>query len=219
MGPGKSPSTEPLLNLLPNIFRKDLKNMGDPLTVAISLGCLSRLCTEDLAQILYKDLIPLYAASKSLVRRKVSALSCKVFIHCPDAIPELIPHLCDRLRDSKTGVQISAVTAIHEISRLNPRLFLVAIPNLFELLNTTKSNWLIIKLIKLVRSFNLKFQFIEFLPVEPRLYPKLRQKYKELLIDQRAKSVEFELIKAVVCTFKNDTQDDKEVQNLAREKL
>jgi hypothetical protein len=48
-------------------------------------------------------------------------------------------------------VQISAVTAIHELSRLNPRLFLVTLPSLFELLCSTKSNWLIIKLIKLVR--------------------------------------------------------------------
>jgi hypothetical protein len=41
--------------------------------------------------------------------------------------------------------------------------------------------------------------------VEPRLYLKLRPKFRELLIDQKAKSVEFELIRAVITTFKNDS--------------
>ena len=145
-----SRNSDPLMNLLPNIFRKDLKDMGDPLTVSISINCLSRLCTEDLAQLLYKELIPLYSCSKSLIRRKVCILTYKVFFSCPDSIPDLLPYIADRLKDPKTGVQISAVTAIHEITRLNPRLFLVTIPSLFELFTSTKSNWLIIKLIKLV---------------------------------------------------------------------
>jgi len=68
----------------------------------------------------------------------------------PDCLPEALPYLCDRLRDSKPGVQISAVTAIHELARVNPRILLVTIPSLFEVFASTKSNWLIIKLIKLV---------------------------------------------------------------------
>jgi AP-3 complex subunit delta len=143
-------SGDPLIQLLPNVFRKDLKGMGDPLTVSISLNCLSRVCSEELASMLYKELLPLYTATKTLIRRKVCIVTYKMFLHYPDGIPELLPYLSDRLKDSKTGVQISAVTSIHEISRLNPRLFLVTIPSLFELFSHTKSNWLIIKLIKLV---------------------------------------------------------------------
>jgi AP-3 complex subunit delta len=145
-------SGDPLIQLLPNVFRKDLKGMGDPLTVSISLNCLSRVCSEELASMLYKELLPLYTATKTLIRRKVCIVTYKMFLHYPDGIPELLPYLSDRLKDSKTGVQISAVTSIHEISRLNPRLFLVTIPSLFELFSHTKSNWLIIKLIKLVSS-------------------------------------------------------------------
>jgi hypothetical protein len=60
---------------------------------------------------------------------------------------------------------------------------------------------------------------MEFLPVEPRLYGKLRPKFRELLIDQKAKSVEFELIKAIITGFKTEGQEDIEIQNLARERL
>lgn len=60
---------------------------------------------------------------------------------------------------------------------------------------------------------------MEFLPVEPRLYGKLRPKFRELLIDQKAKSVEFELIKAIISGFKTETKEDIEIQNMARERL
>lgn len=93
-----------LMNLLPNVFRKDLRGMDSPYTVAISLSCMSRMCSEDLAGILYKDLLPLYSCSKPIIRRRVCVVTYKVFIHCPDAISELLPYLCDRLKDSKTGV-------------------------------------------------------------------------------------------------------------------
>lgn len=146
----KQGGSEPLMNLLPNIFRKDLKQMAEPWTVSVSVTCFSRLCTEDMANLLSRDLLPLFTCSKSDIRKKVCILSHKIFIHSPDCFTELQSYLCDRLKDSKMGVQISAVTAIHEITRLNPRLFLVTVPTLFQLFSSTKSNWLIIKLIKLV---------------------------------------------------------------------
>eukprot|EP00347_Sterkiella_histriomuscorum_P003692 403363311 len=197
------------LTLTPNIFRKDFKDMGqDPFTVSISVNCLARICDQDLASILYKEMIPLYTCSKALIRRKICILTYKMFYFCTDSIPELLPYLSDRLKDTKVGVQISAVTTIHEISRMNPKLFLVTIPHLYELISSTKSNWLIIKLIKL---------FMEFIPIEPRLFIKLRPKFREMLLNQKAKSVEYELIKAVIQNFK--APEDIELVALAKDKL
>lgn len=53
--------------------------------------------------------------------------------------------------------------------------------------------------------------------MEPRLYSKLRPKFRELLVDQKAKSVEFELIKAIVVHFREE--DDKEIRRIAFDKL
>ena len=53
--------------------------------------------------------------------------------------------------------------------------------------------------------------------MEPRLKTKLRPKFQELLVDQKAKSVEIELIKAVISIFR--TEEDLELANLAKEKL
>ena len=59
---------------------------------------------------------------------------------------------------------------------------------------------------------------MEFLPVEPRLFSKLRPRFRDMLVDQRAKSVEFELIRAIIACFKHPTED-QEISQLAREKL
>ena len=55
--------------------------------------------------------------------------------------------------------------------------------------------------------------------MEPRLSAKLRPKFRELLLDQKAKSVEFELIRAIIHSFKGETGEDRELQTLARERL
>ena len=77
---------------------------------------------------------------------------------------------------------------------INPRLFLVTIPKLFEMMNT-RSNWLLIRLIKLL---------CEMSKVESRLLPKLSEKFKDMLKDPLAKSVEYELIKQVFATQLNE---------------
>lgn len=91
--------------LTPNVFRKDFKDMGaDPLTVSLSAGCLARICNEELAGLLYKEMVPLYTCSKALIRRKICILTYKMFFFCSDSIVELLPYLSDRLKDTKTGV-------------------------------------------------------------------------------------------------------------------
>lgn len=87
------------------MFRKDFKDMGiDPYTVSISVNCLARICNEELAGLLHKEIMPLYTCSKALIRRKICILTFKMFYYCSDSIPELLPYLSDRLKDTKTGV-------------------------------------------------------------------------------------------------------------------
>ena len=137
------------------------------------------------------ETLPLFNCSKPFLRKKTCILSYKLVLHCTDSIDKLVPYLADRLQDPSMSVRISAVTAIQKITSINPRLFLITIPALFELMVGTKSNWLLIKLIKLLT---------EMCKAEERLLPKLTAKYREMLSAPRAKSVEFELLKAVFTT-------------------
>ena len=117
-----------------------------------------------------------------------------------------MPYLADRLEDPELSVQISAVTAIQKISMINPRLFLVTIPKLFQMMST-KSNWLLIRLVKLL---------CEMSKVEKRLMPKLTAKFKEMLQNPLAKSVEYEIIRQ---TFATELNEDAELFELARQTL
>ena len=55
--------------------------------------------------------------------------------------------------------------------------------------------------------------------MEPRLAQKLRPKFRELLVNQKAKSVEFELIRAIIQGVKGESGEDRELQGVARERL
>ena len=59
-------------------------------------------------------------------------MSYKLMINSAEAIEKLVPYVADRLQDPDVSVRIAAVTAIHKISTVNPRLFLITIPALFE---------------------------------------------------------------------------------------
>ena len=109
------------------------------------------------------EVLPLFNCSQPYLRKKTCILSYKLVLHCPDAIQKLVPYLADRLQDPDQSVQISAVTSIQKITMINPKLFLVTIPTLFEMMKT-RSNWLLIRLIKVL---------CEMSKVESRLLPKL----------------------------------------------
>ena len=95
---------------------------------------------------------------------------------------------------------------------MNPSLFLVTIPTLFDMMCSTKSNWLLIKLIKLLT---------EMYKVEPRLAPKLRAKFIEMLSRPLAKSVELEVLKAAFVNFAKveESEDNKVLLEKGLERL
>ena len=49
------------------------------------------------------------------------------------------------------GVQCSAVNVICELARKNPKNYLSLAPLFFKLMTTSSNNWMLIKIIKLVR--------------------------------------------------------------------
>lgn len=55
------------------------------------------------------------------------------------------------------GVQAAAVNVICELARRNPKNYLALAPIFFRLMTSSTNNWVLIKIIKLVRSV---FSFI-----------------------------------------------------------
>ena len=80
--------------------------------------------------VLYKEILPLFTCTKPVLRRKVCTLCYKLFMTSsePEIVEELAPYLADRLSDSNDSVKMAAISSIHEIVKMNPKIFLVAIP-------------------------------------------------------------------------------------------
>lgn len=163
----------------------------------MAVTCLSEIMDNELAGLIFREILPLFTCSNAVMRRKVCALSVKLFLNAgqnDEVIEEIHPLLCDRLKDKDQGVQMAAVSAIYEITRRSaevgsdPTRFVVTIPTVYALLVNAKSNWVMIKLIKLLT---------EFAVVEPRLITKLKSKLLQLLTQQKAKSVQAEVLIAV----------------------
>lgn len=173
-----------LLILTQNIFRKDFQQLqGDCQIASMGLNCISQIFEPEMVSQLYRELFALFTCSRPFIRKKVCALCYKIFLNSgenEDIIEEIIPYLSDRLKDSDPSVRMASISAIYEITKINQSLFIVTIPTVFQLLNETTNNWILIKLIKLLT---------EFAEVEPRLQQKLHDKFIGLIESQKAKSV------------------------------
>jgi AP-3 complex subunit delta-1 len=79
----------------------------------------------------------------------------KIFLTYPDALRPAFPRLKEKLEDPDPGVQSAAVNVICELARKNPKNYLSLAPIFFKLMTSSTNNWMLIKIIKLVRSFYL----------------------------------------------------------------
>lgn len=100
----KGTQSDELLTLTPNVFRKDLQDISNPYCASISINCLSKMCNEELAGLLYQETLPLFSCSKAVIRRKICILSYKMVYYNTDCLAEILPYLSDRIKDSDVNV-------------------------------------------------------------------------------------------------------------------
>lgn len=100
------------------------------------------------------------------------------------------------------AVVAAAVNVFCELARRNPKDYLSLAPQLFHLLTSSSNNWMLIKIIKLVRTPLFKFhvfklylfQFGSLSPLEPRLVKKLQSPITELISTTPAISLLYECV-------------------------
>lgn len=93
----------------------------------------------------------------------------KIFLKYPESLRPTFSRLRDKLEDPDPGfyiilkyifnfmhflgVQSAAVNVVCELARKNPRNYLSLHEVFFRLMNTSSNNWMLIKIIKLVKYF------------------------------------------------------------------
>lgn len=127
-----------------------------------TLSAVSLLLTPTLARDVAPDLLSLLTHSRAAVRKQAILVMWRVVRSWPD-VRELgsgreergddpwIERLRERLGDDDIGVISATVNLICEMARKDPRRYLPLAPELFDLLTASTNNWMLIKIIKLVR--------------------------------------------------------------------
>ncbi|KAI0564069.1 Adaptin [Gracilaria domingensis] len=182
-----SPTTDVLL-LTTNQFKKDMTSikMQD---CSQALTCLSKLVTEELGRDLENDVSLLLNSPRPYIRKKALLVLYRLIMVHPDTLPVVSARFKERLKDKDPSVVCAAVTVTCELARAAPRSFLSLAPVLYQLLlSKDSSNWMLIKIVKLMGVLT---------PLEPRLGKKLVEPLTTLMRSTRAKSLLYECCSTV----------------------
>eukprot|EP01084_Bolivina_argentea_P017444 32578_1 len=176
-----------------HLFKKRFKNVsgvkeGSMYESGCAINCLANICTPYLAETLLEDIYSMMNSTKPYLRKKSVLILYSIFRKFPRALRLTFDRLRDKLKDEDGGVQNAAVNVICELARKNPSNYLPLLPHLFDLLNNSNNNWMLIKLVKLLGSL---------IPAEPRLGRKLQEPLTHIITNTPAKSLLYECINTV----------------------
>ncbi|KAF3919371.1 hypothetical protein ABW21_db0205075 [Orbilia brochopaga] len=177
-----------VLMLATNLLKKDLSSPNQ-FELSLAINGLSHIVSPSLARDLTPDLIAKMNHSNPYIRKKAVLVMYKIFLQFPEALRTSFPRLRERLEDSDETVVSATVNVICELARKNPKNYLPLAPQLFNLLTTSKNNWMTIKIIKL---------FASLTPLEPRLVKKLVPPISNIIQTTTAMSLLYECINGLI---------------------
>lgn len=190
-----------VLTLATNLLKKDLGSTS-VLESALALSGVASVVTPSLAHDVADDVARMTTHTRPYVRKKAVLAMYKVVTQYPEALPGLVPRLRDRLADPDPSVVSAAVSTACELANSpGSRMSLLELaPPLYELLTTSKNNWMLIKILKL---------FSALAPAEPRLRPKLLPQVLQLMESTGAMSLTFECVNCIVSAGMLTPDDDR----------
>ncbi|KAJ1823602.1 AP-3 complex subunit delta [Coemansia sp. RSA 2675] len=177
-----------VLMLATNLIRKDLAS-SNAMEVSVALDGLAQVATPELATDLFDDVAAVLGHSRPFIRKKALVCLYRLVLKHPEGLHALAPQLRERLDDPDPSVVSSAVSVICELARTNPHNYLPLAPRLYQLMNSSTNNWMLIKIVKL---------FASLTPIEPRLAKKLHGPLSQLICSTSAMSLLYECIHTAV---------------------
>ncbi|KAI5960447.1 apl5 [Candida pseudojiufengensis] len=200
-----------LLILATNQFKKDL-NSSQPVEVGLALSGVATIVTPTLSKDINDDILMKLNHSKPYIRKKAILALYKIFLQYPDSLRMNFHKVIEKLDDSDISVVSATINVICELSKKNPKIFLNYLPKFFEILEETKNNWLIIRILKLFQSLS---------KIEPRMKKKILPAIMELMLRTQASSLVYECINCAVNgqMLSSESHKDRETAKLCIEQL
>lgn len=200
-----------LLILATNQFKKDL-NSHNHVDIGLALSGVATIVTPSLAKDINDDVLMKLNHSKPYIRKKAILAMYKIFLQYPESLRLNFNRVIEKLDDPEIAVVSATVNVICEISKKNPNIFINYLPKFFAILEDTKNNWLIIRILKLFQSLSI---------VEPRMKKKILPTIVDLMLRTQASSLIYECINCIVSgqMLSPDSSKDKETAKLCIDQL
>lgn len=200
-----------LLILATNQFKKDL-NSHNPIEIGLALSGIATIVTPNLSKDINDDVLIKLNHSKPYIRKKAILAMYKIFLQYPDSLRMNFNRVIDKLDDSDIAVVSATINVICEISKKNPNVFISYLPKFFTILEGTKNNWLIIRILKLFQSLS---------KVEQRMKKKILPTMMDLMLKTQASSLIYECINCIVngSMLQPDSSKDKETAKICIEQI
>ncbi|KAI0464087.1 hypothetical protein LJB42_001688 [Komagataella kurtzmanii] len=196
------------LMLMTNLLKKDLTS-SNQVEAGLALSGIASIVTTELAHDVCEDIVRMLSHSSPFIRKKAVLAMFKIFLKYPDFLRSFYPRLIERLSDDDTSVVSATVNVVCELANKNPKNYVELAPQLYELLTSSKNNWMVIRLLKLFSSLSL---------VEPRLKKKMLPAILNILTKTEALSLVYECIDCIL-TGKMLAEDDYKLAELMVERL
>ncbi|KAH0463471.1 hypothetical protein IEQ34_008053 [Dendrobium chrysotoxum] len=190
------PSSTDLLPLATHQIRKDLQSPNPSLS-SPALHLLALSSSPDLALHLSNDLLSLLSSPRAAVHVRCRAVitSLPVLRLTPDSARAFLPKLVEALSPSSPLLSAAAGIFCELVCSGDPRPYLPLAPDFHQVLLECRNNWILIKILKI---------FARLIVLEPRLKRKLVDPICELMRRSPAKSLVFECLRVVFCSFPDE---------------
>jgi len=171
-----------------NRVHKDLTSTN-PLTTSVVLTSVPHYLSEPLAQHVANDIISLMSSSKGIVKQKAITAFYQLCLKYPEALKAGFPVLKTRLEDSDQSVVFAVLSVLSEFVIHNEQMMVPLIPKLHKMLEASNSNWIVLKIIFILR---------RLCTAEPRLPKKLITPFTTLLETTSSITVLFECVRTII---------------------
>lgn len=200
-----------LLILATNQFKKDL-NLHNHFEIGLALSGIATIVTLNLSKDIVDDVCMKLTHSKPYIRKKAVLAMYKIFLQYPESLRVNFNRILEKLDDVDVSVVSATINVICEISKKSPSIFINYVPKFFTILEETKNNWLIIRILKLFQSLS---------KVEPRMKKKILPTIIELMNSTKASSLIYECINCIVSgnMLSSDSKKDKETATLCMQHI
>jgi hypothetical protein len=198
IAPGQFKRNKDMLQLLPNLIRKDFQSQNVT-CISSALSLVNSVMDLSLANELVKDLEKLLNYNNNIIRKKliISLTICaELFLkansnstYWDDLSIKLITLLTNK--DTSTGISICIISSIQRICKIYPQKCLTVFMELMNYFSNCNTNWILIKIVDIIA---MLFQY------EPK-FAKKKDFIKiitQKLAQTSSKSVEVQLVKLVI---------------------